>query len=123
MFPKISKVTLKVILFFTITIFSFFTRAETIQPINNSFVELFGGGSHNRFIVKDLNIAGHGNRLLVEKGGIFKMKLDIYHECNECGGAINQIIVGIAGESEAQACIWSGGQSSAGWKTVEFQLK
>ncbi len=35
---------------------------------------------------------------------------------------MNQIIVGIAGEEKAQACIWSGGKYSNGWKSARFSL-
>ncbi|MBD2613864.1 formylglycine-generating enzyme family protein [Nostoc punctiforme FACHB-252] len=48
--------------------------------------------------------------------------MEINHDCPECGTAINQIIVGIAGENQAQACVWIGGSTSNGWQTVSFSL-
>ena len=49
--------------------------------------------------------------------------MEIMHDCQKCGNAINQIIVGIGGEEKAQACVWNGFQSSNGWKTVAYTLK
>ncbi|MDA0902027.1 MAG: hypothetical protein O3B09_01275 [Proteobacteria bacterium] len=94
----------------------------THQSVNGVFVEKFGGGKYNRYITKNLNINNLGKNILVEEGGSFKMSLEIFHSCPECRGAINQIIVGLAGEDKAQKCIWIGGQSSNGWQTVNFRL-
>jgi len=94
----------------------------TNQPINKFFVEKFGGGEYIRYIAHNLNINNFGNNLLVEEGGSFKMSLKIFYSCQECGGAINQIIVGLAGENKAQKCIWIGGKSSDGWKKIDFRI-
>jgi hypothetical protein len=89
---------------------------------NDSFVELFGGGTGIRFTVRNLKLNGEGNTLTLEQGGSVEATLEINHDCSECGGAINQIIVGLAGEDRAQACVWIGGSSSNGWQTVSFSL-
>lgn len=48
--------------------------------------------------------------------------MKINHNSPKCGSAINQVIVGIAGENKAQACVWNGFQTSEGWKLVPFVL-
>ncbi len=91
--------------------------------IKDVFVEKFGGGSGIRYSVRDLKLNGEGNNIRLAQGGQVKATLEINHDCRECGGAINQIIVGLAGEDRAQACVWNGGQSSRGWQTVSFTLR
>ena len=49
--------------------------------------------------------------------------MEINHNCLDCGGAVNQIIIGLGGGKEAQACVWSGMQSSGGWESVNFEIK
>jgi len=75
-----------------------------------------------RFSVRKLNLNAKGASLEIQKGGQISATLQINHNCPDCGGAINQIIVGLAGEERAQACIWNGGQTSRGWQTVKFKL-
>ena len=84
---------------------------------------LDGFTEQKRFSVRNLNLNGAGARLSMPGGGTVKATLEINHDCPACGGAINQIIVGLAGEDRAQACVWNGGQSSSGWQTVSFTLK
>ena len=79
--------------------------------------------SNIRFKVRNLNLDNQGNALFVRQGGRIKATMEILHDCHECGTAINQIIVGIGDEQEAQACVWNGLQSSNGWKTVAFTLR
>jgi hypothetical protein len=57
-----------------------------------------------------------------QTGGQIEAVMEISHDCKSCDNAINQIIVGIDGEQEAQACAWNGLQSSNGWTTVRFYL-
>lgn len=76
----------------------------------------------DRFSVRKLNLNKNGRFLEMHKGGQINATLQINHNCPKCGGAINQIIVGLAGEERAQACIWNGGQTSRGWQTVKFKL-
>ena len=92
------------------------------EPIYNSQVETFEGGALNRYIVKNFDIENQGNRLLRNKGGRLRASLDIFHHCPECRGALSQIIVGLAGEENAQSCIWSGMRSTKGWLRVHFEL-
>ena len=75
-----------------------------------------------RFSVRKLNLNRNGRHLEMKKGGQISATLQINHNCPDCGGAINQIIVGLAGEERAQACIWNGGKTSNGWQTVKFKL-
>ena len=90
---------------------------------NLTLVERFGGELFHRYVVSNLNIDGRGNRIVQKRGGRLRATLEVFHDCPECGGAINQIIVGIGGEEKAQSCIWNGGQSSSGWQTARFELE
>ncbi len=92
------------------------------QPLNDPFVEPFGGGTGIRFTVRNLKLNGEGNTLTLAHGSRIEATLEINHDCSECGGAINQIIIGLAGENRAQACVWIGRSSSNGWQTVSFSL-
>lgn len=98
------------------------THSAHYQPIQDPFVEVFGGGKANRYMVKNLTIAGKGNKEMTNSGGSLAMELEFSHYCPECGDTRNQIIVGIAGEDKAQVCIWSGSQSSDGWQKGKFSL-
>jgi formylglycine-generating enzyme required for sulfatase activity len=92
------------------------------QKIHDQFVEKFGGGQGNRFLTRNLQLSGEGNQIYLNKGGQINATMEINHNCPECGTAINQIIVGIAGENQAQACVWIGGSTSNGWQDVAFSL-
>jgi formylglycine-generating enzyme required for sulfatase activity len=87
-----------------------------IQKIHDPFVE------GNRFLTRNLQLSSEGNQIYLSKGGQINATMEINHDCPECATAINQIIVGIAGENQAQACVWIGGSTSNGWKTVSFSL-
>lgn len=92
-------------------------RAQmSAYPVHDPFTE------GNRFTVRNLSLNGQGNRIVVPAGGVVQAEMDIRHHCRSCGGAINQIIVGLGGDAAAQACVWSGGQSSRGWRRVQFSL-
>lgn len=56
------------------------------EDINNTFVEQFGGGRLNRYIVSNLNIEDRGNRIVQERGGRLRATLEVFHDCPECGG-------------------------------------
>jgi len=75
-----------------------------------------------RFTVQNLNLGGQGNMLVIPEGGRVSATLDVNHDCRGCGAAVNQVIVGLAGEPRAQACIWSGGARSGGWQSTRFSL-
>jgi hypothetical protein len=67
-----------------------------------------------RFQVKNVNIQNKGNVFTTNKGGRVKVSMDIKHDCSFCGNAVNQIIVGLAGEDKAQESVWNGKQRSGG---------
>jgi uncharacterized protein YjbI with pentapeptide repeats len=95
---------------------------EVVPARDAIFTEPFGGGRFNRFQTRNLNLEQQGNRVAKRAGGQFQVTLEVLHDCPECGGAINQIIVGLGGEEKAQTCVWIGGQSSGGWQSVSFTL-
>lgn len=96
---------------------------QSIQlPLRELFVEEFGGGQGNRFSTRNLQLNGEGNQIVLNEGGQINATMEIKHDCPECGTAINQIIVGIAAEELAQACVWMGERTSNGWQTVSFPL-
>jgi len=112
-----------------------------MQPIRSEFTENFGGGSGIRFQIRGVKIAGGTNRLTAQKGGVFPVEMEILHNCPECEDAFNQIIVGLAGEDQAQVCVWHGTNFSGGspmqtmdgilienndspqWVSVKFEIK
>ncbi|MFF4935040.1 hypothetical protein ACFY2H_40240 [Streptomyces griseofuscus] len=50
----------------------------------------------------------------VRGGGSHQLSVDVLHDCPGCGDAVNQVIVGLAGEERAQASVWNGKQRSGG---------
>ena len=114
-------------------------QAENQNRGNSSFTEKFGSGQHNRFQVRNLKLWITGdNYFTYERARNYidhpysseplQAELEYKHDCPECGGAINQIVVGLVatteGEySDAHACIYSGGKSSDGWQKATFELK
>ncbi|XKK61563.1 hypothetical protein HFP71_00745 [Streptomyces sp. ARC32] len=42
------------------------------------------------------------------------MSFDVLHDCSECGNAVNQVIIGLAGQDRAQASVWNGKRRSGG---------
>lgn len=87
-----------------------------LEEIYDPFVEM------GRFTTSALKLNNQGHAIVVNQGGIIQASMEINHYCPSCGGAINQIIVGLGGEDQAQVCVWNGGQSSGGWLTVSFSL-
>ncbi|MCA9534760.1 MAG: DUF642 domain-containing protein [Myxococcales bacterium] len=75
-----------------------------------------------RFVVRNVRLQGQGPSITVASGGVIQGTMEIQHNCPGCGGAINQVIVGLAGEPNAQQCVWNGGAYSRGFETVNFQL-
>ncbi|MDA0782360.1 MAG: hypothetical protein PQ612_07475 [Rickettsiales bacterium] len=92
-----------------------------IEPINDVFVEPFGcpaGSSKEdcgiRYKVRNVNISGEGNVVYLESGGLFHVTMEILHDCDFCGNAINQIIVGLSSDEKAQISVWNGKKRSGG---------
>lgn len=92
--------------------------AAVIEAIPNSFTEIHECNEYNacemRYMVKNVNIDGQGKMAKVHRGGAYKVSMDILHDCNLCGNAINQIIVGLSSDSKAQSSVWNGKQKSGG---------
>jgi len=93
-----------------------------IAPSSEIFTERYGGGQGIRFALRNLSLEDQGNALWLKRGGAIDATIELNHDCPECGTAVNQIIVGLAGEDRAQACIWNGQQSSDGWQAARFTL-
>ena len=55
-----------------------------------------------------------GNILDAERGGVYRVSMDVLHDCISCGNAVNQVIVGLGGEKQAQVSVWNGKQRSGG---------
>jgi hypothetical protein len=112
-----------------------------MSQINSEFTEPFGGGPGIRFQIRGVKIAGNGNTYRSARGGTFPVEMEILHNCTECEDALNQIIVGLAGENQAQVCVWHGTNFSGGrlmqtmdgtllennespqWVPVHFEIK
>ena len=97
-------------------------NAPIIAPSAEVFTEPYGGGAGIRFRLRNLDLEEQGNALWLRQGGTIDATVELEHDCAECGGAINQIIIGLAGADRAQACIWTGQQSSNGWQPASFRL-
>ena len=97
-------------------------NAPLIAPSAAVFTEPYGGGTGIRFRLRNLSLEEQGNALLLGQGGTINATVELEHDCFECGTAINQIVVGLAGAEAAQSCIWSGLQSSNGWQPASFDL-
>ncbi|MFJ6982952.1 MULTISPECIES: hypothetical protein [unclassified Streptomyces] len=68
----------------------------------------------SRFTIRDVRIDGRGDVVTVRRGGAYEVRFALLHDCGGCGNAINQVIVGLAGEDRAQASVWNGKQRSGG---------
>ncbi|MFD5299572.1 hypothetical protein ACFWJU_30755 [Streptomyces mutabilis] len=77
-------------------------------------VEPYGGGTGFRFKIRNVKIDGQADAVHVREGGSHKISFDVLHDCSECGNAVNQVIVGLAGQDRAQASVWNGKQRSGG---------
>lgn len=77
-------------------------------------VEPYVGGTGFRFKIRNVEIDGQGDTVHVRGGGPHTLSFDVLHDCRECGDAVNQVIVGLAGQDRAQASVWNGKQCSGG---------
>ncbi|MFI2672366.1 hypothetical protein ACH5AU_22880 [Streptomyces albidoflavus] len=77
-------------------------------------VEPYGGGTGFRFKIRNVKIDGQADVVHVRGGGSHEVSFDVLHDCPECGNAVNQVIVGLAGQDRAQASVWNGKQRSGG---------
>ncbi|GAA1653473.1 hypothetical protein [Actinoplanes couchii] len=93
-----------------------------------------------RFQIRDVRIDGQSDVVKVKQGGVHRVSMDVLHDCGSCGNAVNQVIVGLAGQDKAQVSVWNGKQRSGGgakrvngavaednpgaaqWVTVEFDI-
>ena len=91
--------------------------AQPLPPtVHDPFTE------SGRYTVRGLRLGGQGNQV-VAPGGRLPGERELAHNCPSCGGAVNQIIVGLAGEPRAQACIYNGGPMTPGWRSARFDLR
>jgi hypothetical protein len=67
-------------------------EAAAVSP-SHEMVEPFGGGTGFRFKICNVKIDGRGDAVHVRTGGSYEVSFDLLHDCQECGGAINQVIV------------------------------
>ena len=88
-------------------------RPHTAPP-GPEMVEPYGGGTGFRFKIRNVQIDGQGDAVRVSGGGSHELSFDLLHDCSECGNAINQVIVGLAGQDRAQASVWNGKRRSGG---------
>lgn len=84
-----------------------------VPMIPPRFVEPYGN-TGSRFSIRHVSIDGQGSVIERRKGGVVDVSLFLLHDCQNCGNAINQVIVGLAGEEQAQVSIWNGKQRSGG---------
>lgn len=89
---------------------------NNLEAVNTEFTEDFGGPKPGfRYKVRKLSIEDTGKNIYyAKKGGKYKITMEILHDCISCGNAINQIIVGLAGEEKAQISVWNGKMRSGG---------
>jgi hypothetical protein len=87
---------------------------KPLQPIPEVFTEKFEGGEGIRYQIRNVSIRGAGSVYRSRAGGKFEMTMEIRHDCPFTGEDLNQILVGLAGEKEAQVCVWNGRQRSGG---------
>jgi hypothetical protein len=82
----------------------------------------------SRFKIRGVDFDGQGNVLKVQRGGTYRVRFELLHDCSMCGGAVNQVIVGLEGQDRAQASVWEGGRFSgsgagpARWVNVSATL-
>jgi hypothetical protein len=72
----------------------------------------------SRFRIREVRIDGRGDVVRVRGGGVHQVSFDLLHDCPGCGNAVNQVIVGLAGQDRAQASVWNGKQRSGGGMKV-----
>ena len=90
------------------------TEVTEKEKIAEEFTEPYVGGSGFRFKVRNVVIENEGPIYRTAKGGAVNITMEILHDCESCGNAVNQMIVGLAGEDTAQVSVWNGKQRSGG---------
>jgi hypothetical protein len=88
--------------------------AATVSASGAAMVEPYGGGTGFRFKIRNVEIDGQGDTVHVRGGGSHEVSFEVLHDCRECGNAVNQVIVGLAGQDRAQSSVWNGKQRSGG---------
>ncbi|MFJ5934005.1 hypothetical protein [Streptomyces sp. NPDC093071] len=76
--------------------------------------EPYGGATGFRFKIRDVRIDGRGPVAHVATGGTCTLGFSLLHHRAECGDAVDQAVVGPAGEDRAQASVWNGKRHSGG---------
>jgi hypothetical protein len=94
------------------------SRAATAKSPGAAMVEPYGGGTGFRFKIRNVAIDGQGDTVRVRGGGSHEVSFEVLHDCPECGNAVNQVIVGLAGQDRAQSSVWNGKQRSGGGAKV-----
>jgi hypothetical protein len=89
-------------------------EAGHLSSPGTAMVEPFGGGTGIRFKIRNVKIDGQNDTVHARGGGPHQLSFDVLHDCPECGNAVNQVIVGLAGQDRAQAWVWNGKQRSGG---------
>lgn len=87
---------------------------STAPASGAEMVEAYGGGAGFRFKIRNVRIDGGADVVHVRGGGSHEVSFDVLHDCSACGNAVNQVIVGLAGQDRAQASVWNGKQRSGG---------
>lgn len=89
-------------------------RRTTALAPHSEMVEPYEGGTGFRFRICNVKIDSRADVVHVRGGGSHTVGFDVLHDGWECGNAINQVIVGLAGQDRAQASVWNGKQRSGG---------
>jgi hypothetical protein len=106
---------MKLKLFLSVVLSLLISLAFADEPIHDMFIEDFGGPKPGfRYKVRDLKIEGGGNTFQTRGGAEIKVEMEVLHDCQSCGNAINQIIVGLSSDEEAQISVWNGKKRSGG---------
>ena len=106
---------MKLKLFSSVVLSLLISLAFADEPIHDVFIEDFGGPKPGfRYKVRDLKIEGGSNTFQTRGGAEIKVEMEVLHDCQSCGNAINQIIVGLSSDEEAQISVWNGKKRSGG---------
>jgi hypothetical protein len=89
------------------------TSAHALEKIPDTFTEPYSE-SEIRYKVKNVNIDGEGKIKKSSSGGTYEVEMEILHDCESCGDAINQVIVGLSSDERAQISVWHGKNRSGG---------
>jgi hypothetical protein len=95
-----------------------FRDIATVKSSDAVMVEPYGGGRGFRFKIRNVAIDGQGDTVRVRGGGPHEVSFEVLHDCRECGNAVNQVIVGLAGQDRAQSSVWNGKKRSGGGAKV-----